>query len=46
MKNALVNFKAFYQSVSGLKSKVDSLMETISDYQPMLILLVETHLEK
>ena len=46
MKNALVNFKTFYQSVSGLKSKVYSLMETISDYQPMLLWLVKTHLEK
>ena len=46
IKNALTNFKVFYQNVRGLKSKVDSIMETISDYQPILICLVETHLEK
>ena len=43
-KNALANSKVFYQNVRGLKSKVDSLMETITDYQPMLICLVETKL--
>ena len=43
-KNALTNFKVFYQNVRGLKSKVDSLMGTITDYQPMLICLVETKL--
>ena len=45
-KNALTNFKVFYQNIRGLKSKVDSIMETISDYQPILICLVETHLQK
>ena len=35
-----------FQSIRGLKSKVDSLMETISDYQPMLICLLQTHLQK
>ena len=43
-KNALTNFKVFHQNVRGLKSKVDSLMGTITDYQPMLICLVETKL--
>ena len=43
-KNALTNFKVCYQNVRGLKSKVDSLMGTITDYQPMLICLVETKL--
>ena len=44
---ALRNFKVFfYQNVRELKSKEDSLMETISNYQPMLIRLVETHLQK
>ena len=46
IKNALTNFKVFYQNIRGLKSKVDSIMETISDYQPILICLVETHLQK
>ena len=46
IKNALTNFKAFYQNVRGLKSKVVSIMERFSDYQPILICLVETHLQK
>ena len=46
IKIALTNFKVFYQNVRGLKSKVDSIMETISDYQPILICLVKTHLQK
>ena len=37
IKNSLTNFKVFDQNFRGLKSKVDSLMETIIDYQPMLI---------
>ena len=44
--NAWTNFKVFYQNVRGLKSKADSIMETISDYQPILICLVKTHLQK
>ena len=35
VKNAITNFKVFYQNVRGLKSKVDFLTETINDYQPM-----------
>ena len=46
VKNSLANFKVFYQNVRGLKSKVDSLMETTSNYQSMLICLVEAHLQK
>ena len=46
IKNALTNFKVFYQNVRGLKSKVVSLMGTISDYQPILIFLLETHKRK
>ena len=46
IKNVLTLFKVFYQNVRGLKSKVDSTMEIISDYQPILICLVETHLQK
>ena len=42
VKNALMNLKVFYQNVKGLKSR----METISDFQPMLICSVETHLQK
>ena len=32
IKNALKNFKVFYQNIRGLKSKLNSIMETISDY--------------
>ena len=46
IKNALTNFEVFYQNVRALISNVDSIMETISHYQPILICLVETHLEK
>ena len=46
IKNALTNLKVFFQNIRGLKSKVDSIMETFSDYQPILIYLVETHLQK
>ena len=46
MKNALTSFKLFFQNVRGLKLKVNSLMETISDYQLMVICLVEAHLQK
>ena len=35
VKDALTNFKIFYQNVRGLKSKVESLMELISHYQPI-----------
>ena len=42
----LTNFKVFYQNPRGLNSKVDPLMETVSDYQTMLICLIETHLQK
>ena len=46
VKNSLANFKVFYQNVRGLKSKVDSLMETTSNYQSVLICSVEAHLQK
>ena len=42
----MTNFKVFYQNIRELKSKVDSIMETISDFQPILTWLVETHLQK
>ena len=45
-KNASTNLKLFSYSVRGLKSKVDSLLESISEYQPVLIYLVETNLQK
>ena len=35
-----------YQNARGLKSKIVSLAETIDDYEPTLICLVETHLSK
>ena len=46
IKNALTNFKTFYQNVRGLKSKVDSIMETVSDYQAIPICFFEMHLQK
>ena len=46
MKSRLKDFKIYYQNVRGLKSKIDSLAETIDDYEPTLIRLVETHLSK
>ena len=46
VKSVSKNFQVFYQSVRWLKSKVDSLMETIRNYQPILIWLVETNLGK
>ena len=45
-KNALKNFKIYYQNVRGLKSKLDSLQEMIDDYQPALVCIVETHMQK
>ena len=45
-KNTLRDFKTFYQHVRDLKSKTDSLAETIAEYEPTLIRLVETHLIK
>ena len=46
IKNRLRDFKIYYQNGRGLKSKTDSLAETIDDYEPTLICLVETHLSK
>ena len=46
VKNRLRDFKIYYQNVRGLKSKIHSLAETIDDYEPTLICLVETHLSK
>ena len=46
IKNALKNFKIYYQNVRGLKSKLDSLQEMIDDYQPALLCLGETHVQK
>ena len=46
IKNALTNFKVFYQNVRGVKSKLDSIMKTISDYRPILIYLAEKYLQK
>ena len=44
IKNTLKDFKIFYQNVRGLKSKVDSLDETLNDWDPSLACLVETHM--
>ena len=46
IKNALRNFKIYYQNVGGLKSKLDLLQEMIDDYQPALVCIVETHMQK
>ena len=46
IKNALRNFKVFYQNVRGLKSKVDSIIETISDYQPILYIQLKRNCKK
>ena len=46
IKNALKNFKIFYQNIRGLKSKTDTLQAMIDDYKPSLVCLVETHLQK
>ena len=46
IKNRLRDFKIYYQNVRGLKSKIDSLAETIDDNEPTLICLVETRLSK
>ena len=43
IKNTL---SIYYQNVRGLKSKLDSLPEMIDDYQPTLICIVETHMQK
>ena len=46
IKNALKIFKIYYQNVRGLKSKLDSLQDMIDDYQPSLICIVETDMQK
>ena len=46
IKNALKNFKIYYQNIRGLKSKLDSQQEMIHDYQPALVCIVETHMQK
>ena len=46
MKNELKIFKIYYQNVRGLKSKLDSLQEMLDDYQPSLICILETHMQK
>ena len=46
IKNALKHFTIFYQSIRGIKSKVDSLTETLDDTNPTIICLIETHMLK
>ena len=36
----------YYQNVRALKSKLDSLQEMIDDYQPALVCIVETNMQK
>ena len=45
-KKQTQRLQIYYENVRGLKSKIDSLAETIDDYEPTLICLVETHLLK
>ena len=45
-KKQTQRLQIYYENVRGLKSKIDSLAETIDDYEPALICLVETHLLK
>ena len=40
------HFTTFYQDIRGIKSKVDSLTETVNDTIPTIICLVETHMLK
>ena len=46
IKNALKHFTIFYQNIRGIKSKVDSLTETVDYTNPTIICLVETHMVK
>ena len=47
IKNVLLkHFTIFYQSIRGIKSKVDSLTETVNGTNPTIIYLVETHMLK
>ena len=46
IKNTLGDFNIYHQNVRGLKSKIDSLGETIDDYVPTLISLVEIRFTK
>ena len=46
IKNALRNFEIYHQNVRELKSKLDSLQEMIDNYQPSLVCIVETHMQK
>ena len=45
-KIALKKSKIYYQNIRGLKSKLDSQEETIDGYQPALVCIVETDLQK
>ena len=44
--NALQIFRILYVNIRGLKSKVNSLVDTIAEKYPPVICLVETHLAK
>ena len=46
MNNALKHFTIFYQNIRGIKSKIDSLTETVDDTNPTIICLVETHAKR
>ena len=43
IKNTLKHFTIFYQSIRGIKSKVDLLTETVGDTDPTIICIVDTH---
>ena len=46
VRNALKNYKIYYQNVRGLNSKLDSLQQIIDDYQLSLVCIVETRMQK
>ena len=46
IKNTVKHFTMFYQNIKGIKSKVDSLTETLDDKNPTIICIVEAKCSK
>ena len=44
VKNKMKKFKIWYQNIRGIKSKMESLMEKIEEYEPAILCITETHL--
>ena len=40
------NFVVYYANIRGIKSKVDSLSEIVTEVEPTILCLVETHMSK